>query len=74
MNRKMVLYFTGRIILVEKPDSYTGGIDAKLNLGIVLLHFSAVASHWAGEIAWQLEEGSSHLLPEGHRAVASVAL
>lgn len=64
----------GRITLVEKPDSYTGGIDAKLNLGIVLLHFSAVASHWAGEVAWRLEEGSSLPLPEGHRAVVSTAL
>ena len=64
----------GRITLVEKPDSYTGGIDAKLNLGIVLLHFSAVASHWAGEITWHLEEGSSLPLPEGHRAVVSTAL
>lgn len=64
----------GRITLVEKPDSYTGGIDAKLNLGIVLLHFSAVASHWAGEVAWRLEEGASLPLPEGHRAVVSTAL
>ena len=64
----------GRITLVQKPDSYTGGIDAKLNLGIVLLHFSAVASHWAGEVTWQPEENSFLPLPEGHRAVASVAL
>ena len=64
----------GRITLVEKTDSYTGGIDAKLNLGIVLLHFSAVASHWAGEITWRLEEESSLPLPEGHRAVVSTAL
>ena len=64
----------GRITLVQKPDSYTAGIDAGLNLGIVLLHFSAVASHWAGEVAWRLEEGSSLPLPEGHRAVVSTAL
>lgn len=64
----------GRIILVQKPDSYTPAIDSKLNLGIVLLHFSAVASQWAGQINWQFEEESSLSLPEGYRAVASVAL
>lgn len=64
----------GRIYLVQKPDSYTDGIDAKLNLGIVLLHFSAVASQWAGKLVWQFEEESSLSLPEGYHAVASVAL
>ena len=64
----------GRIILVQKPDSYTPAIDSKLNLGIVLLHFSAVASQWAGQINWQFEEESSLSLPEGYRTVASVAL
>ena len=48
--------------------------DAKLNLGIVLLHFSAVASQWAGKLVWQFEEESSLSLPEGYHAVASVAL
>ena len=64
----------GRVILVQKPDSYTPAIDSKLNLGIVLLHFSAVASQWAGQVNWQFEEESSLSLPEGYRAVASVAL
>ena len=64
----------GRIILVQKPDSYTPAIDGKLNLGIVLLHFTAVASQWAGKLNWQFEEESSLSLPEGYRAVASVAL
>ena len=63
----------GRIYLVQKPDSYTDGIDAKLNLGIVLLHFSAVASQWAGKLVWRFEENALPL-PEGYRAVASVAL
>jgi len=64
----------GRITLVQKPDSYTHGIDAKLNLGVVLLHFSAVASQWAGNLTWRFEDDSALPLPEGHRAVASVAL
>jgi len=63
-----------RIVLVQKPDSYTDGIDAKLNLGVVLLHFSAVASQWAGKVDWSFEELPSLSLPEGHSAVASVAL
>ena len=62
----------GRITLVQKPDAYTSGIDEKLNLGIVMLHFSAVASQWAGELVWSF--GEELPLPEGHRAVASVAL
>jgi len=64
----------GRIVLVQKPDSYTDGIDAKLNLGVVLLHFSAVASQWAGKVDWSFEDLPSLSLPEGHSAVASVAL
>ena len=62
----------GRITLVQKPDAYTSGIDEKLNLGIVMLHFSAVASQWAGELVWRF--GEELPLPEGHRAVVSVAL
>ena len=64
----------GRIVLVQKPDSYTDGIDAKLNLGVVLLHFSAVASQWAGKVDWSFEDLPSLSLPEGHSVVASVAL
>ena len=65
----------GRIILVEKPDSYTGAIDSKLGLGIALLHFTGVASQWAGNISWRFEEDASALqLPEGYAAVASCVL
>ena len=64
----------GRIILVEKPDEYTHGIDGKLNLGIVLLHFSAVASQWNSSLAWSFEEIPGLVLPEGHKAIASAAV
>ena len=64
----------GRITLVQKPDSYTGEIDGKLNLGIVLLHFTSVAAQWAGKINWSFEEASKLQLPEGYKAVASCAL
>jgi len=68
------LIHDGHITLVQKPDSYTDGIDAKLNLGIVLLHFSAVASQWAGKLSWRFEDASGIPLPEGHSVVASVSL
>lgn len=64
----------GRLILVEKPDSYTHEIDGKLGLGIVMLHFSSVADEWHGNIFWQFEEDSDLQLPEGYHAVASCAL
>lgn len=65
----------GRLTLVQKPDSYTGETDGKLGLGIVLLHFTSVASQWAGPISWRFEEdGSALQLPEGYTAVASCAL
>ena len=64
----------GRIALVQKPDSYTGEIDGKLNLGIVLLHFTSVAAQWAGKMNWSFEEASKLQLPEGYKAVASCAL
>ena len=64
----------GRVTLVEKPDSYTGEIDSKLGLGIVLLHFSAVASQWAGNLSWNFDGASTLSLPEGYKAVASCVL
>ena len=64
----------GRITLVEKPDPYTDEIDGKLGLGIVLLHYTGVASQWAGKITWRMEEASALELPEGYKAVASCAV
>ena len=45
------------IYLVQQEDAYTDNLDAALDLGIVMLHFSAVASQWAGRYA-----GNFHLL------------
>lgn len=36
------------IYLVQQEDAYTDNLDAALDLGIVMLHFSAVASQWVG--------------------------
>ena len=68
------LLHDGRITLVEKPDSYTGQIDSKIGLGIVLLHFSSVASQWAGKLTWDLGGAPELQLPEGYKAVASCAV
>lgn len=64
----------GKLVLVRKPDSYTTEIDGKLDLGIVLLHFTSVASQWAGKISWSFTDGEQPQLPEGYAAVASCAL
>lgn len=62
----------GQITLVKAPDSYTDEIDAKLGLGIVLLHFTSTASQWAGKIKWSFGADAAKLqLPEGYEAVAS---
>ena len=64
---------SGRITLVSTPDDYNVPIDRDLSLGIVLLHFTAVAEDWAGKLRWSFEpEGLA--LPEGHRAVAAAAI
>lgn len=64
----------GRITLVKKPDEYTHEIDDELGLGIVLLHFSSVASQWAGKVIWSFEDSASLQLPEGYTAVASAVV
>ena len=63
----------GRIILVERPDSYNNRLDGDLSLGIALLHFDAVAEKWAGTIRWNFAPKGVKL-PEGYRAVASCTL
>ncbi len=65
----------GSITLVERPDEYNTRLDGDLSLGIVLLHFSAVAENWVGKLSWRLGEAVDPLqLPEGHWAVASCNL
>lgn len=65
----------GYISLVERPDEYSTRLDADLSLGVVLLHFSAVAEGWVGRLRWNLGEDAARLqLPAGHRVVATVRL
>ena len=58
------------IYLVQQEDAYTDNLDAALDLGIVLLHPSAVASQWEGGVRWELSPDAPDGLPAGHRAAA----
>lgn len=65
----------GKIYLIRRADDYTTKIDGDLSLGIVLLHFSAVAEKWAGKVNWNFGSEDVDLgLPEGYEIVASCVL
>ena len=65
----------GTVSLVSRPDIYNTGIDGDLSLGIVLLHFSAVAEELAGKLSWRFGTDAEQLdLPEGHKVIASCSL
>ena len=65
----------GHVHLIRRPDDYTTELDGQLSLGIALLHFSAVASQWAGDLNWTFGGDASGLsLPEGHERIASCVL
>lgn len=65
----------GNVTLVRRPDEYTTQIDGNLSLGIVLLHFTAVAENWIGAIKWNFGLNAGKLqLPEGHEVIASCIL
>ena len=68
------LIHDGHISLISRPDLYTTRIDGELSLGIVLHHFTAAASDWAGNVRWTIGTGNAPALPEGHRVVASCTL
>ena len=65
----------GQVVLVSRPDEYNTEIDGKLSLGVVMLHFAAAASGWAGKVTWKLGGDAKQIeLPEGYSVVASCAL
>ena len=65
----------GQVVLVSRPDAYNTEIDGKLSLGVVMLHFAAAASAWAGKVTWKLGADAKQIaLPEGYSVVASCAL
>lgn len=65
----------GIVSLVSAPDAYTTEIDGKLSLGIVLLHFTAVAEQWSGNLNWNFgKDAAQPELPEGYQLIASCKL
>ncbi|WP_312158730.1 nitroreductase family protein [Oscillibacter sp.] len=65
----------GAVVLISKDDGYTDENEQKLNLGIVMLHFAAVAEQTLGKRTWTLGAYDKDLgLPSGYRAVASCKL
>jgi len=69
------LLHDGCISLVSRPDSHNTRIDGDLSLGIVLLHFTAVAENWAGKLHWRFGEPAYDLqLPKDHKLIATTAL
>ena len=69
------LLHDGSISLVSRPDSYNTSIDGDLSLGIVLLHFTAVAENWAGKLRWNFDAPSQGLqIPADHKLIATTAL
>jgi len=65
----------GSVSLVSRPDVYNTPIDGDLSLGIVLLHFTAVAENWAGKLNWQFGIGNPDLkIPADHRLIATSTL
>ena len=65
----------GEISLVERPDRYNVKLDGDLSLGVVLLHFSAVAENWAGKLSWRFGDQAAKLdLPEGYKVIATCAV
>lgn len=69
------LLHDGSISLVARPDTYNTVIDAELSLGIVLLHFTAVAENWAGKLQWKFGGSAEGLqLPKDHKLIANTAL
>jgi len=65
----------GSVTLVERPDEYNTRLDADLSLGIVMLHFAAVAEQWVGKVSWKFgEEAAKLTLEPGFRVVATCGL
>jgi len=65
----------GGVTLVSRPDIYNTKIDGDLSLGIVLLHFTAVAEALTGKLNWRFgRETEAVSLPEGHKVIAECSL
>ncbi len=69
------LLHDGSISLVSRPDNHNTRIDGDLSLGIVLLHFTAVAENWAGKLRWRFDASAGGLqIPKDHKLIATTTL
>ena len=69
------LLHDGSVSLIARPDGLNTKIDGDLSLGIVLLHFTAVAENWAGKLHWDFAASPDGLqIPKDHKLIATVAL
>lgn len=69
------LLHNGAISLISRPDDYRHEIGESLSLGIVLLHFSAVAEKWIAPLRWNFGQPDDGLqVPEGHHIIATASL
>ena len=53
------------IVLVRLQDPYTDERSFSLDLGIAMLHFTAVAEQWMGKITWDFGKKPELHLPAG---------
>lgn len=64
------------VALVSIPDEFTDPVSEQQGLGIVMLHFAAVASEVSGApVAWKADTDATGMeLPEGYKVVAKCVL
>ena len=58
------------IVLVKLADPYTDERSHALDLGIAMLHFTAIAEQWVGKVKWNFQEVPELVLPAGCTAAA----
>lgn len=58
-----------KVCLIGEPNDLTPAIDYNLNLGVVLLHFTAVLEDYIGRVTWTFTE-ESPALPGGAKQIA----
>ena len=66
----------GNITLISIPDEFTDPVSEEQGLGIVMLHFEAVAEQQSGhQFEWTMGADAEALaLPEGYKAIATITV
>lgn len=76
MNRQPYAFVINdnRVVLISLPDEFTGEIDAGLNIGVVMMHFAAVARAYRGDALWTTGCCEVDGLPEGACVEGSIII